>query len=110
MEQAIEKKSRHWLIISHLSFFERTGVNEANLRFCRDRQGKAPICKQLGITYFVDDRLEVLRYLYPEVANLYLLNSDESEVNQHRDSLNRVKRVPNWSEILDDVIHAPVKP
>lgn len=41
-------------------FFERTGIDPAHVRFCRERSQKAGICADLGITHFVDDRYDVL--------------------------------------------------
>src|SRR5689334_2640439 len=43
----IEACSRAWL--GHHRFFETTGIARANLRFCRNRKDKAPICRELGI-------------------------------------------------------------
>src|SRR5262245_58587561 len=57
----IEERTRLWL--EHHRFFARTGLTADNLRFCRDREGKEPICRELGLTHFVDDRLDVLGYL-----------------------------------------------
>ncbi len=55
----IQDRSRRWL--ARHRFFERTGIWPIRLRFCRDRREKAPICHEIGIDFFVDDRLDVLR-------------------------------------------------
>jgi hypothetical protein len=54
----VQARTRLWL--ARQRFFERTGVPENNLLFCRTRPEKAPICLKLGITCFVDDRVDVL--------------------------------------------------
>lgn len=54
----VEGRSRAWL--DRHRFFERTDIPRANLRFCKDRRDKTPICDELGIDFFVDDRLDVL--------------------------------------------------
>ncbi|WP_344088945.1 hypothetical protein [Nostocoides veronense] len=36
---------------------------ESQVHFVRDRADKAPICRRLGVTHFVDDRLSVLNHL-----------------------------------------------
>ncbi len=57
----IQERTRLWM--RHHQFTDRTGVPEANVHFCRERRDKAPICKRLAVTHFVDDRLDVLSYL-----------------------------------------------
>ncbi|GAA1594426.1 hypothetical protein [Actinoplanes couchii] len=53
--------TREWM--EHHRFFERTGINPAHLHFVRERRDKAPVCRRLGITHFVDDRPDVLACL-----------------------------------------------
>ncbi len=50
-----------WL--SHLDFWNYTGIARRDLYFCLRHKDKAPICEKLGITHFVDDRFEVLSHL-----------------------------------------------
>ena len=52
-------------------FYERTGLSPGNVRFVRKRPEKAPICEELGITHFIDDRPDVLECL-TTVDHLYL--------------------------------------
>jgi hypothetical protein len=54
----IQARSRLWL--DRHRFFQTTGIPYGQLRFCRDRKDKAPICEELGIGFFVDDRFDVL--------------------------------------------------
>ncbi len=54
----IERKTREWL--RYHDVFGRTGIPQGNLRFCRRRREKAPIAEELGLTHFIDDRLEIL--------------------------------------------------
>ncbi|MEK7211914.1 MAG: hypothetical protein AAB731_04735, partial [Patescibacteria group bacterium] len=44
-----------WLIKSR--FYDLTGIWPSHTYFCRQRHEKADICRNLGITHFVDDRL-----------------------------------------------------
>lgn len=55
------ERSREWLL--HHDFYKRTGMKAENVFFCHERKDKAPICARLGITHFIDDKLEVLSYL-----------------------------------------------
>ncbi|MGC1184369.1 MAG: hypothetical protein WBA31_04350 [Candidatus Dormiibacterota bacterium] len=56
---SVEGKTRSWLR-SH-DFFEITGIPTDNLHFVRTREEKAPICEALGVTHFIDDRVDVLQ-------------------------------------------------
>lgn len=55
------EKTRLWL--KHHRFHDITGVGEDRLHFCRTREDKAPIARRLGLTAFVDDRVDVLEHL-----------------------------------------------
>jgi hypothetical protein len=52
-------------------FFAETGVSTANIWFVRRREEKHDVCRRLGITHFVDDRVDVLTTL-ATVAHRYL--------------------------------------
>jgi hypothetical protein len=54
----IERISRDWL--NHVHFWRRTDVPPQNLHFVRERPDKAVVCDRLGITHFIDDRVDVL--------------------------------------------------
>lgn len=66
----VQEKTRRWL--RHHRFFHRTGIPAANLRFCLQRPQKAIHCRELGLTHFVDDRLDVLDHLAGIVDYRYL--------------------------------------
>lgn len=66
----IAARSRRWL--AHHDFHRRTGVGADRLRFCRKRHEKRGHCEELGVTHFVDDRLDVHGHLRGLVPNLYL--------------------------------------
>ncbi len=95
--QKVQNKTLHWL--DHHRFYEITGIRPSNVWFCRERRDKAGICKHLGVTHFVDDRLEVLSYL-ASVSTLYLFQPDPQEVEKFASVLSRVRQVQSWEEIL----------
>ena len=72
----IEARSRAWL--AHHRFFDRTGIARENLRFCKNRKDKAPICLSLGIDFFVDDRLDVLVAMSGVVEHRFLFGASAS--------------------------------
>jgi hypothetical protein len=55
------RKTIEWL--AHHDFHGRTGIPLERVRFCEERAEKAIIAKRLGLTAFVDDRLDVLQHL-----------------------------------------------
>jgi hypothetical protein len=84
----IEDNTRRWL--EHHNFYERTGLPSTNLRFVRRRVDKRDQCAALGITHFVDDRIEVIEALSGTVAHLYLFGP------QDRPAPAEVIAVPDW--------------
>jgi len=94
--QNIERKSKEWL--AHNGFPDKTGVPMENVHFCRRRADKAPICQKLGITHFIDDKLEVLSYL-ESVPNKYLFDPSPTEVKAYEKFLGQVTKVDTWKEL-----------
>lgn len=99
--QSIEKKVLHWL--DYHNFYDQTGILRNHVRFCRERHEKTGICKELKITHFIDDRLEVLSYL-ATVKNLYLFRPRPDEVRQFAGFLDRVCQVNTWQELLLELL------
>lgn len=95
---SIESKTLNWL--DHHNFYDLTGVNRNQVRFCRQRAEKAGICDQLGLTHFIDDRLEVLSYLI-NVEHLFLINADPKEVRRYEGFLPKVTTVNAWGDVVD---------
>lgn len=61
--------TRDWLAAT--GFHTTTGVGPERLHFVRERSEKAGVCRELGITHFVDDMESVLNQL-PDVKWRYL--------------------------------------
>jgi hypothetical protein len=72
----IEARSRAWLRAHR--FFETTAIPHKNIRFCKSRKEKAPICLDLGIDFFVDDRIDVLLPMAAIVAHRFLFGAASS--------------------------------
>lgn len=68
--ESVENKTRGWL--SSNEVYAKTGLQKNQVHFCRKRKDKAPICKNLGITHFIDDRVDVLSHMVGIVPNLFL--------------------------------------
>lgn len=100
-----EKKTLDWL--EHNNFYDLTNVDRNRVRFCRQRAEKAGICDEIGVTHFIDDRLEVLSYLV-NVEHLFLINADAKEVRRYQHFLPKVNMVRTWPEVLDLALAALV--
>ncbi len=92
----VEDKTRRWF--THHHFHERTGILEGHIRFCRKRPDKEPICKSIGITHFVDDRIDVLLYLSGTVPHLYLFNPEPQAIEYAHQR--GIIPVTGWKEVL----------
>lgn len=68
--ERVQRDTRQWL--DHHRFFARTGIPADHVRFCLKRPEKAIHCAELGITHFIDDKLEVHEALRGVVPNRYL--------------------------------------
>lgn len=89
----VQERTRQWL--RHHRFFERTGIDPANLRFCLQRPQKALHCAELGITHFIDDRLDVLDAMRDVVPERLLFGPQRSAVPDDAG----VRPVAGWPEV-----------
>ncbi|KKS11804.1 MAG: hypothetical protein UU67_C0063G0005 [Candidatus Daviesbacteria bacterium GW2011_GWB1_41_5] len=80
-------------------FYKKTGVKPKNVFFCRERHEKDKICQDNDITYFIDDRLEVLSHMVETVPNLLLYKPDSAEIDEYRQFLPNVTMVESWLEV-----------
>jgi len=92
----VQMKTLRWL--KHHRFFDRTGVKPKHIYFCLERSDKAPICRKLGITHFVDDRLDVLHSLRT-VSHKFLFESGSQASNEEAKSPQSMRVVSSWAEI-----------
>lgn len=83
----VQDRTRKWL--DRHRFFETTGVSPGHLRFCLSRKDKAPICAELGITLFVDDRRDVLDAMEGVVPHRFQFGASEAPAG--------VRPVPTWA-------------
>ncbi|NUT07130.1 MAG: hypothetical protein HOV76_27005 [Hamadaea sp.] len=86
----VEANTRAWL--QHHDFFGRTGVGVSNVHFVRERRDKAPVCERLGLTHFVDDRLDVLAYLATVDHRFLFTGGTDEPVADH---------LPDWATAVD---------
>lgn len=81
--------------------YNKTGVKEGNVHFVRQRHEKDNVCRKLGITHFIDDRLEVLSHMIESTPNLILFQPDPKEIEEFKKFLPNVKLANNWKEVIE---------
>ena len=57
----VAARTREWL--AHRGFHAQTGIPASAVHVVRDRTDKDGVCTRLGVTHFVDDRVDVLTSL-----------------------------------------------
>ncbi len=101
-ESSLRNKALWWL--NHHQFYDRTGIPRENVRFANSRRVKAEICADLGITHFVDDRLEVLSQLPPSVEK-FLFRRDPGETGVFQTFIPKVRLAESWADILGYILN-----
>lgn len=91
-------EEKTWIWLRHRRFSDATGVRETHVRFCRERPQKADHARQLGLTHFVDDRLDVLEHLRGLVPHLFLFGPESIHAPEW------VTPVAGWSEAEQEIL------
>lgn len=97
--EKVEERSREWLKAN--AFHEKTGVPQSRLRFCRERADKAPIARELGLTHFIDDKVEVLGYMRGIVANRILFNPRPNDLKYGSRTAGPMVLAFSWDDVLE---------
>src|SRR6185369_12095724 len=89
-------------------FFDRTGIPPGHVHFVRERLDKAPVCQRLGVTHFVDDRLDVLAHL-ETVEHRYLFTGGRADQERPEDPPGWATVAATWAD-LAEVLRRSVDP
>ncbi len=82
-------------------------VGRDHIVMCETDTAKANTCRELGISHFVDDRIEVLELL-ATVTRCYLFTS-ESDIGTSPSLPSNTLRVSSWSAIERDLLPASAR-
>jgi hypothetical protein len=96
----VQNKTWHWL--RHWDVYGKTGLAPSRVWFCLQRREKADHCRRLGVTHFVDDRLDVLRHLRGVVDHLFLFGEQDPEIHIPA----WVVPVADWAEVVERLAEA----
>jgi hypothetical protein len=86
----VQARTLRWL--DGHAFYGRTGVSRDNVRFCRIRAQKREHCEELGLTHFVDDRVDVHAAIHGTVEHQYLFG--------HATGTAHAEAAPTWADVL----------
>jgi hypothetical protein len=89
----VQGRTRRWL--QQREFSRQTGVPMENLRFCLQRPQKADHARQLRLTHFIDDRLDVLTALRGVVPTLLLFGPQRRPIH----SAGWFQVAPTWDAV-----------
>lgn len=92
----IQERTMQWF--ERHRFFERTGIDSRNVRFCLKRAEKAVHCRELGITHFIDDRTDVLDAMAGVVLNRYLFGPQPSPAAPG------MRHVGTWEDVARELL------
>jgi len=93
-----EKVIMTWL--DDQNVFTDIGFIRSNVHFCRERTDKAKIAKQLGLTYFIDDRVEVLDAMRDIVSYRILFTGGG---NHEKSDDKTIISIDSWDSIQDNI-------
>ena len=94
--QRVQARSTRWLKAHR--FHERTGVEYANVRFCRRRPDKREHCVDLALTHFIDDHPEVHRAIEDVVDHQFFFGPQRNAVPSYG------THVMDWTEARTAVL------
>ena len=92
----MQQMTRLWL--RHWNVYERTGIPPDHVWFCLEQKDKDDICRVLGVTHHIDDRLEI-HGLLASVERRILFCPSTRELERFHHFLPLVTRVESWKEV-----------
>lgn len=87
----IQARTERWL--ANHRFFERTGLPDSQVRFCRTRADKRYHCIELGLTHFVDDHPEVHAAIRGAVDHQYCFGPQPGPIPPYG------QHAPTWAAV-----------
>ncbi len=106
-QRALWDNTTSWLVSQ--GFFQQTGVRPDNVHYCLDRNEKAGIAGHLGVTHFVDNRLEVFQHMTSRVTNKFLFRPQKCELENPRE-VGYVSVVWSWKEAAERITQTFSRP
>jgi hypothetical protein len=93
----IAELTRRWL--GSRDVIGPQGINPGNIHLMRKRPEKHPVCERLGVTHFVDDRLDVLQNL-TSVEHRFLFTGGLGEHDAPECVPDGITVIGEWSRLV----------
>ena len=93
----MEGKTLEWFKANN--FFDKTKLRRENVHFCKERHEKKAICEKNGINLFVDDRLDVLKFVGSSNGVKCFLFGSTSFEQHYPFFWPNVCKVRNWEKL-----------
>lgn len=101
----VAKQSSMWL--SHVGWYEKTGMLKQNVHFVRERRDKAPLCAQLGVSCFIDDNLSVLQHFLTPPSKceepLFYFQPHAPETRSSCFYHPRIVHTTSWEDLIEKI-------
>lgn len=81
-------------------FLQKTKLPLENVHLCTRHGEKTEVAKKLGITHFIDNKLNVLDY-FDDNVELLAFRVEKSEAEEYPGLLQRIIFIDSWQEIAD---------
>lgn len=84
--------------LQRANFWEETGIPRENIYFCLKNRKKIDICKELGVTDFIDDRISVLKHM-ESLERCFMFAPKNGGVRKYLYSPPWLTPVRSWNEL-----------
>lgn len=93
-----EQEVKARIFLESGEFTGETGISMDNVYFCAERNEKGPICRDLHVAYFLDDRPEGLVHAWG-VEHRILYNPTEQDCLSYEKQITDFPIVRTWLEV-----------
>jgi hypothetical protein len=97
----VSARTLEWL--RHHRFHEVTGIAPVDVHFVRARSDKAEVCRRLGVTHFIDDRLDVLQALTTVSHRYFFVGGLGSQTRPLTDVPAGITRRDTWPQLAASI-------
>jgi len=94
-----EQEIRARAFVTGEHFQKELAIPLNRVHFCGERHEKGPICKQINVTHFIDDRPEVMSAMPPSVVRKILLDPDETDLRLFASRLGDFNIARSWLDV-----------
>ncbi len=102
--EEIQAVKLYWM--GRRGFLEATGMSLDRIHFVRKPEEKAEVCRQYGVTHFVEDRPLIMSFVLDYVENVFLFRPNPAEVAKFPEVRKRARIASSWDDLLPFLLDA----